>query len=140
MVDGLEPDVIDKIMIAEMKAIAQRHKNSRFFFEAAAEASPAFGMITVIGLIVMMTKLQDAAAVGPAMAVALVTTLYGVMFANLFFGPMAAKLKFVTEEETMNMNIVREGIQSIIKGENPRAIKVKLESLLAPSERSGEES
>ena len=140
MVDGLEPDVIDKIMTSEMKAIIQRHKNARFFFEAVAEACPAFGMIgTVIGLIVMMTKLQDAAAVGPAMAVALVTTLYGVMFANLLFGPLGVKLKFVTEEETMNMQIVREGIQSIIKGENPRAIKVKLESLLAPADRSQEE-
>ena len=140
MVDGLEPEVIDKIMSSEMAATVKRHKNARYFFDSVGEASPAFGMIgTVIGLIVMMTKLDDAASVGPAMAVALVTTLYGVMFANLIFSPIGAKLKFVTEEEAMNMQIVREGIQSIIKGENPRAIKVKLESLLAPSERSGDE-
>ena len=137
MVDGIEAEVIDSIMKSEMGATAKRHKNAQFFFDTVSEASPAFGMIgTVIGLIIMMTKLDDAASVGPSMAVALVTTLYGVMFANLIFGPIGAKLKFVTEEEIMNMQIVREGIQSIIKGENPRAIKVKLESLLPPSERS----
>ena len=89
---------------------------------------------TVIGLIVMMGNLQDPDAVGPAMAVALITTLYGNMFTNLFFAPFAAKLKYISKKELMNKEIVMAGIASIVKGENPRLIKSKLESFLAPKE------
>ncbi len=141
LVDGVEPDVIEDIMAAEMEAMEQRHGDARGVYESLAEASPGFGMIgTVIGLIVMMGSLDNPDSVGPAMAVALITTLYGNMFTNLFFAPFSAKLKYLSKKEMLNKEIVMSGIGSIVKGENPRLIRSKLEGFLAPKLRGGEES
>ena len=136
LVDGVEPEVIEDLMAIEIEGMEERHGSARGVYESLAEASPGFGMIgTVIGLIVMMGNLQNPDAVGPAMAVALITTLYGNMFTNLFFAPFAAKLKYISKKELMNKEIVMAGIASIVKGENPRLIKSKLESFLAPKDR-----
>lgn len=141
LVDGVEPEVIEELMAIEIENMEERHASSRGVYDSLAEASPGFGMIgTVIGLIVMMGNLQDPDAVGPAMAVALITTLYGNMFTNLFFAPFAAKLKYLTKKEMLNKEITMSGINSIGKGENPRLIKSKLESFLAPKDREAEEA
>lgn len=133
MVDGYDPAAIDSILILDINSMAQRHKDGRTIFQNMGDACPAFGMIgTVIGLIVIMANLDDPNAIGPGLAVALVTTLYGSLISNVFFLPMAQKLQFRSTEEMTNLMIIREGVRSILNGENPRAIQEKLESFLAP--------
>ncbi len=137
LVDGFEPEVINGMIDLEIDNLMERHKTSRTIIENFGEAAPAFGMIgTVIGLIVIMANLSDPNAIGPGLAVALITTLYGALIANMIFIPIAGKLKFRSDEEVVIMEIVREGINSISKGENPRAIQQKLESFVAPKHRS----
>lgn len=140
LVDGYSPEAINQLIDLEIYTVSERHSNGKTIYDAMGEFSPAFGMIgTVIGLVVIMANLSDPDAIGPGIAVALITTLYGSLFANLFFIPMSKKLKFRSSQEILNMEIVKEGVNSIINGENPRAIKQKLASFLAPSEREAEE-
>lgn len=141
MVDGYDPKVIDELVELEIDNIEQRHKDSYAVSENYADACPAFGMIgTVVGLIVIMANLSDPDKIGPGLAVALITTLYGSMFANMFFIPLAQKLKYRSNEEIMNMQIIRYGVASIIKGENPRSIQEKLESFLSGNKRAVEDA
>jgi len=136
LVDGYPPDTIQEMIDLEIETISQRHKYGRAILENFGESAPAFGMIgTVIGLIVIMNNLDDPSAIGPGIAVALITTLYGALTANMFFIPLAAKLKYLSQEELMNMEIIREGINSISKGENPKIIRQKLEAYLSPKDR-----
>lgn len=140
LVDGYSPDAINQLIDLELFTVSERHSNGKAIYDGLGEFAPAFGMIgTVIGLIVIMANLSDPDAIGPGIAVALITTLYGALFANLFFIPMSKKLKFRSTQEQLNMEIVKEGINSIINGENPRAIKLKLASFLSPGERESEE-
>lgn len=98
--------------------------------------APAMGMIgTVIGLVQMLQSLDDPSAIGPAMAVALITTFYGAILANLVFNPMAGKLKTRSKEEILGKEMMLEGILCISKGENPRIIEEKLNSYLPPKIR-----
>jgi chemotaxis protein MotA len=100
--------------------------------------APAFGMIgTLIGLVAMLQTLDDPSAIGPAMAVALLTTLYGAVLANVIFIPIATKLGERSAAETFYMEIAVEGILSVLRGENPRIIQDKLEAFLAPALREG---
>jgi chemotaxis protein MotA len=100
-------------------------------FAAMATYAPAFGMIgTLIGLVQMLANLDDPSTIGPKMAVAMITTFYGAIMANLFFTPMSDKLKGRTEEEITNMNIVYEGILSIREGEHPKLMEDKLKVYL----------
>ncbi|MFW7381393.1 MAG: motility protein A [Oligoflexus sp.] len=139
LVDGYPPDTIQEMIDMEIETLAQRHKNGRSILENLGESAPAFGMIgTVIGLIVIMANLDDPSAIGPGIAVALITTLYGALTANMFFIPIAAKLKYRSQEEATNMEIIREGINSISKGENPKIIRQKLEAYLSPKNRQEE--
>ena len=140
MVDGYDPKVIDELIELEIDNISSRHKYGYSVFENMGEACPAFGMIgTVIGLIVIMANLSDPDKIGPGLAVALITTLYGSMVANMIFIPVGQKLKWRSSEETLNMEIVREGVASITKGENPRSIREKLESFLSGNQRNQDE-
>ena len=124
----------------EINNLKARHKNFHKIVDDMAEGTPAFGMIgTVIGLIVIMANLSDPNAIGPGLAVALITTLYGALVSNMLFVPISAKMKYRTKEEVTIMEIVREGVNSIAKGENPRAIRQKLESFIAPANRSPDE-
>lgn len=140
MVDGYDPKVIDDLIELEIENLDKRHTDGRAVMENFAEAAPAFGMIgTVVGLIVIMANLSDPDALGPGLAVALITTLYGAMFANMFAIPVGQKLKWRSDEEILNMSIIQHGVASITKGENPRAIREKLESFIANNSRGGEE-
>ena len=139
MVDGYDPKVIDELIELEITNMTTRHKDGAAVMENMAEAAPAFGMIgTVVGLIVIMANLSDPDKIGPGLAVALITTLYGSMVANMVFIPLGQKLKWRSREEQLNMAIVREGVASITKGENPRSIREKLESFLAGNQRAQE--
>lgn len=140
MVDGHPVEVINGILDVESDGLEQRHKDGRAIFENLGEACPAFGMIgTVIGLVVIMANLTDPTKIGPGLAVALITTLYGSMVANMVFIPLAQKLKFRSQEELLNLSIIQEGVNCIIRGENPRTIAEKLDSFLADSGGNSEE-
>lgn len=116
----------------------ERHRGVAGFFETWATLGPAWGMIgTLIGLVNMLKDLQDSSAIGPSMATALLTTLYGSLIANWFCTPIANKLKAQNAVEYQLKEIVIEGLLSIQAGENPRVIEEKLKSFLSPVSRTG---
>lgn len=140
-VDGVAPEDIQATLKNELVALKQRHKRGQKLFKFMAATAPSMGMVgTLIGLVQMLQALDDPAAIGPAMAVALLTTFYGAFLAFLIFGPMATKLEHRTSEETANMIIVLDGVESLMKGENARLVQEKLEGHLAPKQRSKKES
>lgn len=144
VVDGTDPELVRNILETELIFIGSRHKEVASFWEKIAEMGPAWGMIgTLIGLINMLGSLDDPAAIGPAMAVALLTTMYGSLLANLFATPFAEKLKIKSGQEMLLKEVMIEGLLSIQAGENPRVIEEKLKAFLAPTLRaalsSGEE-
>ena len=136
-VDGTRPEVIEDIMRTEMDAVATRHSSGKKVLDQAGRFAPAFGMIgTLMGLIIMLGQLDDPDALGPGMAVALITTLYGAIIANVFFLPWAEKLGFINGAELLTMEIVVRGIMGIQSGENPRVIQQKLTTFIPPSLRT----
>ena len=136
-VDGTRPEVIEDIMRTEMDAVATRHGSGKKVLDQAGRFAPAFGMIgTLMGLIIMLGQLDDPDALGPGMAVALITTLYGAIMANVFFLPWAEKLGFLNSSELLIMEIVVRGIMGIQSGENPRVIEQKLTTFIPPSLRT----
>ncbi|KKM12335.1 flagellar motor protein MotP [Clostridiales bacterium PH28_bin88] len=133
MVDALDPELIRGILETDMEYTARRHELGQGIFRTWASLAPAYGMIgTLIGLIVMLAKLNDPSALGPAMAVALITTFYGSLMANLVFTPLANKLALRSSEELLIKEIILEGIISIQSGMNPRILDEKLNSFLSP--------
>ena len=137
VVDGTEPELVSSIMESELSCLEARHKDTIGFWENVAAMGPAWGMIgTLIGLILMLQNLSDASTIGPNMATALITTLYGSMLANWIGTPVATKLKANSENEAMVKEIMIEGLLSIQAGENPRVIEEKLKSFLAPQDRA----
>lgn len=135
VVDGADPELIKNIMQAEIYFVQDRHATGQSILDTMGALAPAYGMIgTLIGLINMLRNLDDPDSLGPGMAVALITTMYGSVLANLVFIPLSKKLKLKTSEETMEMELLLEGLLSIQDGENPRIIKDKLHSFIARSE------
>jgi chemotaxis protein MotA len=140
-VDGIPQEEIRDTLSAEMFAMKARHTRGQKLFKFMGTISPAMGMIgTLIGLVQMLQTLDNPEAIGPAMAVALLTTLYGAILANVIFNPIATKLERRTSEEAMKMTLVLEGVESIVKGLNAAIIKDKLEARLSPPERSAEKA
>jgi len=136
-VDGTAPDVLKEILETEIAYIEERHSSGQEILSFLADASPAFGMIgTLIGLVQMLKTLEDPSQIGAGMAVALITTFYGAVMANLFFIPMGTKLKNRTKEEILVKTIIIEGVMSIQSGDNPRLIEEKLKAFLPPSMRA----
>ena len=135
-VDGTEPEYIRAIMESELSNIEERHKLGQSIFLAMGTYAPALGMIgTLIGLIQMLSGLDDPTRIGIGMATALVTTLYGALLANLFFLPVAGKLGNRSKEEALQKELVLEGILSIQSGDNPRFVREKLLTFLSPAAR-----
>lgn len=140
IVDGTDPELVRNILETELNFIEERHQEGQGIFETMASLSPAFGMIgTLIGLINMLRRLDDPSSLGPSMSVALVTTFYGSIMANLFFTPMAVKLKYKSSKEILLKEIMLEGMLSIQAGENPRIIEEKLKAFLPPKDRAIDE-
>lgn len=136
IVDGTDPELVRSIMETELSAIDGRHNEKISFWANLGSMGPAWGMIgTLIGLILMLKDMNDASTIGPKMAVALVTTLYGSLIANWLCNPTASKLSVNNNNEMMMKEITVEGILSIQAGENPRVIEEKLKSFLSPSAR-----
>ncbi len=135
VVDGTDPDIIRNIMETQIMCMEERHNSNIGMLFGMSALAPAFGMIgTLIGLIKMLGNLSDADALGPGMAVALVTTFYGSLIANWIFTPLANKLKGFTAVEVQYDALILEGILSIQAGENPRIIEEKLNSFLSGTE------
>ena len=135
-VDGTDPELIEQILSDELQSVADRHSMGKALFESIAKFAPAFGMIgTLIGLVIMLQNMDDPSRIGPGMAVALLTTLYGSMLANIFAIPIADKLGVRSEEEIFLKTIVVKGVMSIQSGDNPRTVEQKLKTFLKPSLR-----
>jgi len=136
VVDGTDGNVIRAIMENEMSMTESRHMGWINVVNQWAGFGPGFGMMgTVIGLIGMLNNLEDKSSLGPNMAVALITTLYGSMLANWIFGPMAQKLIAQNSQEISSMEMVLEGVLSIQAGDNPRILAMKLLTYLDPKTR-----
>jgi len=135
-VDGTEPEYIREIMTTEMDNIAERHKNGAAIMEAMGTYAPAFGMIgTLIGLVIMLRNMNDPSTIGSGMAVALITTFYGAVLANLVFMPIAGKLRLRSSHELLMKELCIQGIMAIQSGDNPRIVESKLKAFLSPSKR-----
>lgn len=136
IVDGTDPELVRAILDTELTSIEARHKQKIGFWETVASMGPAWGMIgTLVGLIVMLQNMSDPSSIGPAMGVALITTLYGSLLANWLCSPTANKLKYNNDIEIQAKEIMIEGLLSIQAGENPRVIEEKLKSFLPPKDR-----
>ena len=139
-VDGTRPEVIEDVMRTEVDAIATRHKDGKAVMDQMGRFAPAYGMIgTLMGLIMMLSDMSDASGIGKGMAVALITTLYGAIVANVFFSPFAEKLSFINKLEMIELEIVIRGIMAIQSGENPRVIEQKLNTFLPAKQRVGKD-
>lgn len=135
-VDGLEPEFVRKVLHEEMEATIERHQSGQRIFKAIGEAAPAMGMIgTLIGLIQLLGNMEDPKQIGPAMAVALLTTLYGALLANLVALPIADKLEIRSKEESLNKALMIDSIAAIQEGRNPRVLQELLSSYLPKSDR-----
>lgn len=134
--DGTEPEAIREILETEIDYLQERHKTGADILSTMATFFPAMGMIgTLIGLIQMLKTMEDPSTIGPAMALALVTTFYGCVGANLLCLPMAGKLRKRSQEESLIKEMVIAGIISIANGENPRIVEQKLHAFIPPSLR-----
>ena len=135
-VDGLDPDAVHSILGSEMKTLKQRHQRGQAIFKFMGSTAPSMGMVgTLVGLVQMLKSLEDPAAIGPAMAVALLTTLYGAIIAFVICIPIASKLEHRTDEEVASKSMAISGVESILKGENSLVIQSKLETFLTPAQR-----
>ncbi|WP_226583804.1 flagellar motor protein MotP [Halobacillus litoralis] len=135
-IDGIEPEVINDIMKAELAAVEERHQRGRAIIEKAGEYAPAWGMIgTLIGLVLMLSSLSTPETLGPKMAVALLTTFYGTLLANLVFIPMASKLENKTDQEIFMKQIIIEGVIGVQSGQNPKILEEKLSAFLSEDDK-----
>ena len=136
IVDGTDPELVRGILETELISVEDRHKSKIGFWDDLGAMGPAWGMIgTLVGLVNMLYEMDDPSSIGPSMAVALVTTLYGSLLANWICAPVSGKLKANNASEVMMKEIMIEGLLSIQAGENPRVIEEKLKSFLAPGDR-----
>ena len=137
-IDGIDPETVERVLVAEMTSMQDRHKNGIAVLEAMASYAPALGMMgTVIGLVQMLNTMEDPSQIGPAMALALITTFYGIILANLVFLPIAGKLRLRSQQELLLMEMMLEGIVAIANGENPRILRERLLTYQPPKERAG---
>ena len=136
-IDGLEPQIIGDIMDIEIEQLESRHKFGAEIFTAMGTYAPAMGMMgTLIGLVQMLQQMDDPSSIGPAMAVALLTTFYGVVIANLICLPVAGKLKTRSSQEILLKQLMTEGIKAIQSGDNPRIVEQKLMAFVDPKSRA----
>lgn len=136
VVDGLPAEEVNRILQDDLDGMINRHSSSAGILHRAAEVAPAMGLIgTLVGLVQMLSNLNDPSTIGPAMAVALLTTFYGAVLANMFFSPLASKLERNSAEEILTNRIYIAGATSIGRQENPRRLEMILNTLLPPAER-----
>jgi len=140
VVDGTDPELVKKILETEMDYLEDRHSDGQELFISMGTYAPAFGMVgTLIGLILMLGNMSDPTTIGPNMAVALITTMYGAVMANFIFLPLAGKLNQKNKKEIQVKQIMIEGLLSIQAGDNPRIVEEKLKAFLPPTMRMNKE-
>lgn len=139
-VDGHPPDLVRKMLSKDISLTMERHEQGQKIFVALGDVAPAMGMIgTLIGLVQMLANMDDPKTIGPAMAVALLTTLYGAVIANAFAIPVSEKLGLRLEEEKTNRTLILETISGIQEGMNPRVLEELLKAFLPENQRATEE-
>ena len=139
LVDGHEPGVVRKSLTTEMNETVARHGIGQAIFKQIGDAGPAMGMIgTLVCLVQMLSNMSDPKSIGPAMAVALLTTLYGAMLANMFALPISDKLALRSTEEQMKKNIIITSVLGIQEGQNPKVLEDLLKNYLPSSKRDAE--
>jgi chemotaxis protein MotA len=127
VIDGTAAPEIEQILIAELESMDQRHSQGKGIIEITAKYAPAFGMIgTLMGLVAMLKNMDDPTKIGPGMAVAILTTFYGAIIANVLCLPLADKLNYRHEEEMLLRTVMLKGILSLQAGDNPRVTQAKL--------------
>jgi len=141
LVDGHDPEVVKTLLNKEAKLTTDRHEFGATIFSALGDVGPAMGMIgTLVGLVQMLSNMSDPKSIGPAMAVALLTTLYGAMLANMICLPIADKLKVRRNEEALNNALIIDGLLAIQAGQNPRVIEQMLRNYLPGNKRQAAEA
>ncbi|NLM75414.1 MAG: motility protein A [Clostridiaceae bacterium] len=136
VVDGIEAEIIKTTMQLYIDSMAIRHQNVQAFYKTMASQFPAWGMIgTLVGLINLLRGLDDPSNIGPAMAIAIITTFYGSVLANFVCNPIAEKLAINSAEEIRMREMMMEGVLSIQSGENPRLMEHKLKTFLSPAQQ-----
>lgn len=137
LIDGADEAKLVKAMKQEIKAMKARHEGNQSAIKAWIDFGPAMGMIgTLIGLVLMLGNMSDPKSIGPAMAVALLTTLYGALIANVLFGPILAKLEGYTADEVAYRELVIEGLRGIARGDSPRNVQEQMVTVLPPKEQA----
>lgn len=137
LVDSTPPEIIVSSLENELVLMKSRHANAAMMWRSWADIAPAMGMIgTLVGLVGMLQNMSDPKAIGPAMAIALLTTLYGAFFANVLAKPIAEKLEGYSQDETENCELIVEGIMGIQSGMNPRSLSDLMATRLAPGDRA----
>jgi chemotaxis protein MotA len=132
VVDGCDPDLIESALMGHIEALEARHAEGKALFDNVGRFAPAFGMIgTLVGLVIMLRDMRDPTNIGPALALALLTTLYGAVLANLVALPLAEKLARRSRQEVLLKMIAVRGIRAIQCGDNPRLVGQKLNILLS---------
>jgi chemotaxis protein MotA len=136
LVDGHDAEVVRAVMEKDIDLTEERHTNAIKVFRALGDLGPAMGMIgTLVGLVAMLSNMSDPKSIGPAMAVALLTTLYGAILANMFAIPIADKLDLRNAEERLSRSLILDAIMGIQDGQNPRIIESLLKNYLHQSKR-----
>ena len=136
LIDGHPAETVKLMLQKDLAQTIKRHSNGQDIFKAIGDVGPAMGMIgTLIGLVQMLSNMDDPKMIGPAMAVALLTTLYGAILANMFALPIADKLAVRSSEESNNKTLIIDALLAIQGGQNPRVIESMLEAYLPPSKR-----
>ncbi len=137
LVDGHDADVVRATLQKDIDLTTERHETGAKMLMALADVAPAMGMIgTLIGLVAMLSNMDDPKSIGPAMAVALLTTLYGAFLANVIAIPLAKKLELRMNEEKLNQQLILDAVLGIQDGQNPRVIEGLLKNYLAESKRA----
>lgn len=136
VIDGVDPEVIKDTMELELDCTVERHERGQSLYRTMASLFPAWGMIgTLIGLVILLQNLNDPSSIGPAMAVAIITTFYGSVLANLVCTPIANKLAIKSKEEINQKMMIIEGVLSLQSGESPKIIEHKLKGFLSPEQK-----
>lgn len=135
-VDGQESEDLSELLNREIDYVQERHESGAEIFVAMGTYAPALGMIgTLIGLVQMLQTMNDPSTIGPAMAVALLTTFYGAIIANIICMPVAGKLRLRSQEEVLHKTLIADGIRCILGGENPRVMEQRLHTFIPPKHR-----
>ena len=135
-VDGYKPEEIEPLLANEVETLSERHKRSASICKRASEIAPAMGLIgTLVGLVQMLADLENPETIGPAMAIALLTTFYGAILGTIVMGPLAVKLEKNSADETLIKTLITIAATSVARQDNPRRLEMMLNSELPPSER-----